>query len=182
MDPENLSSFISDRVLVYGKVVPLTLTRDGKLRWNHDDRRCLNVEKEALGFTFEGSRIRVNVVVEKRDRILCFANMGGIGRQSFVFEPLSEESLTLWSQKLRDYIDSLGRPKRLLIFVNPFGGKKCATKIFVEDVRPCLEDADIQFTVIETKHQLHAKEVVKTLDLSKYDGIVCVSGDGILVE
>ncbi|MBA0836718.1 hypothetical protein Goarm_008913, partial [Gossypium armourianum] len=181
-DSENLSPFISDRVLVNGKVVPLTFTRDGKLRWNHNDRRCLNVEKEALGFTFEGSRIRVNVVVEKRDRILCFANMGGIGRQSFVFEPLSEESLTLWSQKLRDYIDSLGRPKTLLIFVNPFGGKKCATKIFVEDVRPCLEDADIQFTVIETKHQLHAKEVVKTLDLSKYDGIVCVSGDGILVE
>ncbi|MBA0866080.1 hypothetical protein Goshw_017692 [Gossypium schwendimanii] len=181
-DSENLSPFISDRVLVNGKVVPLTFTRDGKLRWNHNDRRCLDVEKEALGFTFEGSRIRVNVVVEKRDGILCFANMGGIGRQSFVFEPLSEESLTLWSQKLRDYIDSLGRPKRLLIFVNPFGGKKCATKIFVEDVRPCLEDADIQFTVIETKHQLHAKEVVKTLDLSKYDGIVCVSGDGILVE
>ena len=34
----------------------------------------------------------------------------------------------------------------------------------------------------ETKHQLHAKEVVGSLDLSKYDGIVCVSGDGILVE
>lgn len=34
----------------------------------------------------------------------------------------------------------------------------------------------------ETKYQLHAKEVAKTMDLSKYDGIVCVSGDGILVE
>ena len=34
----------------------------------------------------------------------------------------------------------------------------------------------------ETKYQLHAKEVVSTMDLSKYDGIVCVSGDGILVE
>ncbi|XWS18311.1 hypothetical protein CRYUN_Cryun32bG0033100 [Craigia yunnanensis] len=75
---------------------------------------------------------------------------------------------------LRDYIDSLGRPKRLLTFVNLFGGKKSATKIFLEDIIPCLEDADIQSTVIETKHQLHAKEVAKTLDLSKYDGVVCV--------
>lgn len=34
----------------------------------------------------------------------------------------------------------------------------------------------------ETEHQLHAKELVKTMDLSKYDGVVCVSGDGTLVE
>lgn len=37
-------------------------------------------------------------------------------------------------------------------------------------------------TFAETKHQLHAKEVVQSLDLAKYDGIVCVSGDGVLVE
>lgn len=95
--------------------------------------------------------------------------------------------------------------------MNPFGGKKSATKIFSEDVKPYLEDADIQITLIglgliilfvlnlnpcfylalnfdyclnfsETKHQLHAKDVAKNLDLSMYDGIVCVSGDGILVE
>ncbi|XP_061367676.1 sphingosine kinase 1-like isoform X2 [Gastrolobium bilobum] len=35
---------------------------------------------------------------------------------------------------------------------------------------------------LETEHQLHAKQVVQSLDISKYDGIVCVSGDGILVE
>lgn len=34
----------------------------------------------------------------------------------------------------------------------------------------------------ETQHQLHAKEVACSLDIKKYDGIVCVSGDGILVE
>jgi hypothetical protein len=34
----------------------------------------------------------------------------------------------------------------------------------------------------ETKYQLHAKEIVRSMDVSKYDGIVCVSGDGILVE
>lgn len=34
----------------------------------------------------------------------------------------------------------------------------------------------------ETQYQLHAKEIVNSLDLSKFDGIVCVSGDGVLVE
>lgn len=38
------------------------------------------------------------------------------------------------------------------------------------------------YYISETKHQLHAKQVVQSLDFSKYDGIVCVSGDGILVE
>ena len=34
----------------------------------------------------------------------------------------------------------------------------------------------------ETKHRLHAQEIAQSLDVRKYDGIVCVSGDGILVE
>ncbi|XP_059623397.1 sphingosine kinase 2 isoform X3 [Cornus florida] len=66
--------------------------------------------------------------------------------------------------------------------MNPFGGKKSASKIFLDDVKPLFEDANVEFTVQETKYQLYAKEVAKTLDISKYDGIVCVSGDGILVE
>lgn len=35
---------------------------------------------------------------------------------------------------------------------------------------------------LATKYQLHAKEVAKSLDILRYDGVVCVSGDGILVE
>ncbi|OMO76548.1 hypothetical protein CCACVL1_15577 [Corchorus capsularis] len=180
--PDIPSPILSDRVRVNGTVIPLTFTADGKLRWTGKGQRCLTVEKEVIGFALEGTRIRVKAVVEKRDGICCVGNRGDLVRQSLVFEPLSEDSFTLWSQKLRDYIDSLGRPKRLLIFVNPYGGKKSATKIFSEEVKPFLEDADIQITLIETKHQLHAKEVAKTLDLSKYDGVVCVSGDGILGE
>nr|CAB3458335.1 unnamed protein product [Digitaria exilis] len=34
----------------------------------------------------------------------------------------------------------------------------------------------------ETKRRLHAQEIAHSLDLRKYDGIVCVSGDGVLVE
>lgn len=111
-----------------------------------------------------------------------FESSGRPVRKDYVFEPLSEDSLRLWCEKLREYIDSLGRPKRLFVFVNPFGGKKYASKIFVDHVKALLEDADIQITLQETQYQLHAKEVANSLDLSKYDGIVCVSGDGILVE
>ena len=41
----------------------------------------------------------------------------------------------------------VGRPKRLLVFVNPFGGNKTARKIFVEEVKPLFDDADVQLDV-----------------------------------
>jgi hypothetical protein len=37
-------------------------------------------------------------------------------------------------------------------------------------------------TCLETKHRLHAQEIAHSLDLRKYDGIICVSGDGVMVE
>lgn len=40
-----------------------------------------------------------------------------------------------------------GRPKKLLILVNPFGGRKSALKIFAADVKPLLEDANIFYTM-----------------------------------
>lgn len=110
--PENLSPILSDRVLVNGTVIPLTFTGDGKLRWKGKGLGCLNLEKEVLGFSLEGSGIRVKTVVEKRDGICCLGNRGDLVRQSFVFEPLSDDSLMLWSQKLRAYIDSLGKNKK----------------------------------------------------------------------
>jgi hypothetical protein len=37
-------------------------------------------------------------------------------------------------------------------------------------------------TCLETKHCLNAQEIAHSLDLRKYDGVICVSGDGLLVE
>ncbi|GAV58854.1 DAGK_cat domain-containing protein [Cephalotus follicularis] len=182
--PEN-QLLISDRVLVNGTVTTLTLTGDGSFQWTERGQRSLRVEKQVLGFETEGCKIKIKTVVEGGDGICCVGTTVGGGalvRKDFVFEPLSQDSKTLWCNRLRDYIDSLGRPKRLFIFVNPFGGKRSASKVFLDHVRPYLEDAGVQFTVQETEYQLHAKEVTNRLDLSMYDGIVCVSGDGILVE
>ncbi|CAL9071489.1 unnamed protein product [Musa textilis] len=94
----------------------------------------------------------------------------------------NEAAARRWSAKLRDYMDSLGRPKNLFIIVNPFSGKKCARTVFKKEIKPLLAAADINCTIIETKHRNHAQEITKSLDLLKYDGIVCVSGDGVLVE
>ncbi|GAB4831289.1 hypothetical protein Ancab_005303 [Ancistrocladus abbreviatus] len=175
---------ISDRVLIAGNLARLALLSDGRLCWSQSGgEKYLLLEKEVLGFSVQGPRIVVKHAAEVGSGIICFDGPGGNKvTKSFVFEPCSEDSRKLWCQKLTDYLNSLGRPKRLFILVNPFGGKKSALNILANTVRPMLDDAGVQYTVQETKYQLHAQEVVHGLDLTKYDGIVCVSGDGILVE
>ncbi|EOA16802.1 hypothetical protein CARUB_v10005022mg [Capsella rubella] len=175
-------AIISDRVLVNGVVTPLALTADGEIRWMESGRRKSTAEKDVLSFVVEGNKVRVKTLVERGGGICCEGNAGDYTRKDFVFEPLSDESRKLWCDKLHQHLDSLGRPKKLFVFVNPFGGKKSARKIFVEEVKPLFEDANIQLEIQETKYQLHAKEIVRSMDVSKYDGIVCVSGDGVLVE
>ncbi|KAK3013404.1 hypothetical protein RJ639_009465, partial [Escallonia herrerae] len=174
---------LSDRIRVNGTVTTAQLTAAGILRWFDGRRRLsLDIEKNVIGFAAEGSGIRIRAIVKSSSGINCGGSKGSLTRKSFVLEPLTGGSLLLWSQKFQEYIDSFDRPKKLLIFVNPYGGRKSASKIFVDDVKPLLDDANVEYTVQETKYQLHAKEVAQTLDLSKFDGIICVSGDGILVE
>ncbi|CAL0312024.1 unnamed protein product [Lupinus luteus] len=174
---------ISDRVTFNGTVTLLSLLVDGTLWWPEISQRSLKLDKEVLGFIADGPKIKLKTVVEVGDSCSCVAgSRAKLVRREVVFQPSSEELHKLWCHKLGDFIDSLGRPKKLFVFVNPFGGKKSGINIFNDEVKPLLQDSQIQFTLQETKHQLHAKEVVASLDVSKYDGIVCVSGDGILAE
>lgn len=173
---------LSDRVRVNGVETPVTFTaEEGILRWSENR---LSIAKEVLGITVEDSKIKIRAIKEKDDGgiICCGGNTKGTVRRSYNLEMLTEDSLRIWSQKLQEFIDSLGRPKRLFVLVNPYGGKRSASKIFIDSVKPLLDDANIDYTVQETKYQLHAKEVAKSLDILRFDGVVCVSGDGILVE
>ena len=92
-------------------------------------------------------------------------------------------------------------PPRLLILINPAGGKGNAESLFRKHVQPMFEMAEIKSTVIVTgvsksilcnahwiitvfsvERRNHAREVVKGYDLSSIDGIVIVSGDGLVHE
>jgi len=73
-------------------------------------------------------------------------------------------------------------PRRFLVYVNPFSGSGKALQIYEKDVRRLFSEAEITHTKFITGYAGHAKEDVKTVDLSKYDGIVIVSGDGLIHE
>jgi hypothetical protein len=100
--------------------------------------------------------------------------------------------------------------RRLLVFVNPFGGTGLGRKVW-KQVRPMFLVANINLHLVgtiafltepynvashpllikqpsltrasaETKYAGHAGEVAASLDIEKYDGIVTISGDGLLHE
>ncbi|XP_078148932.1 sphingosine kinase 2-like isoform X2 [Carex rostrata] len=165
-------------------------TRGGELRWHLIDHgrsrgeKSLDFDRDVLGVEIKIKRIVVKafeIVAQKKSRLNCLGEKKRI-RRDFVFEMETEEMATLWGRLISDCMNSLGRPQELFIIVNPFGGKKRGPKIFENEVKPLLEAAGINFKMQETRYRLHAREIAYSLDFTNYDGIVTVSGDGVLAE
>ncbi|KAM4570149.1 ceramide kinase [Odontesthes bonariensis] len=75
------------------------------------------------------------------------------------------------------------RPKSLLVYINPFGGKQCGKQIYEQKVAPVFRRAGIFTSVIVTERANHARDHLKTeANLDEYDGVVCVGGDGMFSE
>ncbi|XP_064437175.1 sphingosine kinase 2 isoform X1 [Mirounga angustirostris] len=79
-------------------------------------------------------------------------------------------------------LELLPRPPRLLLLVNPYGGRGLAWQWCKNHVLPMISEAGLSFNLIQTERQNHARELVQGLSLSEWDGIVTVSGDGLLFE
>jgi len=73
------------------------------------------------------------------------------------------------------------RRKKLLVLVNPVGGRGKAVQIWkqVEDV---LVEVGVVCEVVITTHAGHAREIVSSCKIGNYGGVVTVSGDGGLHE
>ena len=63
-----------------------------------------------------------------------------------------------------------GRPKSLLVFINPISGVKKAPKIYNDKIAPLFELAGISTEVITTQRQNHARDTVMEYDLTRFDG------------
>ncbi|XP_041110826.1 ceramide kinase-like isoform X1 [Polyodon spathula] len=89
-----------------------------------------------------------------------------------------------WVQTLKEQLSLLTcRPKHLLVYINPYGGKQQGKQIYEHKVAQLFTLASIATDVIVTEHANHARDHLKTqADLRKYDGIVCVGGDGMFSE
>ena len=73
-------------------------------------------------------------------------------------------------------------PKNALILLNPWGGLKKARSIYSGIVQPMFRLAAVEHTLIETERPLHAADIGESFDISKFDALVTISGDGLFHE
>ncbi|KAL4648033.1 sphingosine kinase 1 [Arapaima gigas] len=74
------------------------------------------------------------------------------------------------------------RLRGLMLLVNPHSGRGQALSLFSNHIQRMLTEAGLPHTLIVTERQNHARELVREADLTKWDALVIVSGDGLLFE
>ncbi|XP_054480699.1 ceramide kinase [Anoplopoma fimbria] len=100
------------------------------------------------------------------------------------FHSANEGLCKQWIGVINEQLSLLtNRPKSLLVYINPFGGKQRGKCIYKQKVASLFRRACISADVIVTERANHARDHLKTeANLDKYDGVVCVGGDGMFSE
>ncbi|XP_069018509.1 ceramide kinase-like isoform X2 [Embiotoca jacksoni] len=89
-----------------------------------------------------------------------------------------------WVSSIREQLTTItSRPKQLLVYINPYSGKRQGKQIYEQKVAPLFAQAGISTQVIVTEYANHARDHLKTqAELKRFDGVVCVGGDGMFSE
>lgn len=75
-----------------------------------------------------------------------------------------------------------GPVRKLLVVVNPIGGKGKGEEIYHELLKPMLDNAGTAHEVVVTTGPGHAERVAKDFDLNEVGAIAIVGGDGLFGE
>ena len=101
-------------------------------------------------------------------------------RQCFIVQSLRKGSVV--ETILNRSYENVRRNKSLMVIINPFSGKGKAKKLYLEKCHPILKETGWNIDITYTEYPQHATDIARTLDLDKYDTVVCASGDGIPYE
>lgn len=68
------------------------------------------------------------------------------------------------------------------MFVNPFGGKRNAMRVYEKYAKPLFNIANIDVTVTVSQRKDQIKDLISSHNLDMFDSIACVGGDGTVAE
>ncbi|KAK4489399.1 hypothetical protein RD792_005208 [Penstemon davidsonii] len=103
----------------------------------------------------------------------------------YTFGHKNLEICKTWVTQINSYLDAVAkRPKSLMVFVHPKSGKGQGHNIW-EAVAPLFSQAKVKTKVIVTERAGQARDVLTSItnkELSSFDGVVAVGGDGFFNE
>ncbi|KAF4677896.1 hypothetical protein FOL47_008962 [Perkinsus chesapeaki] len=89
-----------------------------------------------------------------------------------------EEARSEWYEKLR----AKHPAGKVLVFVNPYGGKRIGRELFRKYLKPMFTIADVEYDKIETTHRMHIQEECEDLSVDTYRMVIVIGGDGTVDE
>ncbi|KAL3368008.1 hypothetical protein AABB24_009067 [Solanum stoloniferum] len=103
----------------------------------------------------------------------------------YTFGHKDSQTCQMWVNRINDLLNmNAERPKNLLVFVNPKSGKGLGCKVW-ETVAPTFSQAKVKMKVTVTERAGQAIDMMSSItsrELSSYDGVVAVGGDGFFNE
>lgn len=89
-----------------------------------------------------------------------------------------------WYDNLQSVLKRSGslRVKRLLVFINPYGGRKMGLQTYERTCKPIIQLAGIDASCIITQRANQIRDILMSHDLSPFDAVCCVGGDGTVAE
>ncbi|XP_055809633.1 ceramide kinase isoform X2 [Solanum dulcamara] len=104
---------------------------------------------------------------------------------SYTFGHKDSQTCQMWVNRINDLLNmDAERPKNLLVFINPKSGKGLGCKVW-EAVAPIFSQAKVKMKVTVTERAGQALDIMSYItnrELSLYDGVVAVGGDGFFNE
>ncbi|KAK3862568.1 hypothetical protein Pcinc_031582 [Petrolisthes cinctipes] len=99
-----------------------------------------------------------------------------------VLEHNASDVILAWHHSIWALLNGLpSRPRRLVVVVNPVGGRRRALATYKNKVAPLLHRAAITTSLTVTEYQGHGREVGEGVG-EGVDGVVAVGGDGLVNE
>lgn len=184
------SDFLLEEVVyVSGAEKRLTLKHDGLVLGSQDTGGSAKKNKD-LCLTWRDVISAIKDTKSKSGRQLDSFTLYYINHQGNYTLEVKHVQITVREGEMDKWISAInekctkvtGRPKKAFVIINPIGGSKTALKTYHKKVAPVFELARIHTTVKVTERLKHAVELAENLDLSAYDAVVVVGGDGFYQE